>query len=82
MRVIPSVRLTTVPSVRASVGRSYSWIFFLIRSLISMALIVIGLSQVNVLLATVINRLLKSPLPSGEGGMRGSRKGDLSPCVV
>ena len=42
MRAIPSVRLTTVPSVRASVGRSYSWIFFLIRSLISIALIVIG----------------------------------------
>ena len=39
IRAIPSVRLTTVPSVRASVSRSRPLIFFLIRSLISVALI-------------------------------------------
>ena len=41
----PSARLTTVPSVRASVSRSSSLIFFLIKSLISVALIDICLSS-------------------------------------
>jgi len=42
MRAIPSVRLTIVPSVRASVSSFRPSIFFLISSLISVALMLMA----------------------------------------
>src|SRR5690554_2962877 len=65
IRATPSARLTTVPSERASVSRFSSLIFFLIRSLISVALMDMLLPRFSSLFGEFVGELAQAAAHGG-----------------